>query len=102
MSAIRLDVAADSQASVWQGASAFVDFTKPRLVRQLTPQRGPVQCPECRSIIYSRRHKLCGVCNQPLPEHLLFTVGESQRIGRILEAERARHRRWLAEHAAGV
>jgi hypothetical protein len=101
MSATRLDVTADVQQGTWEASSAVVDLTRPRLVRHLTPRRGPVQCPECRSIIYSRRHKLCGVCSQPLPEDLLFTMNEAKRIQRIVDSERARHRQWLAQHASG-
>ena len=99
MSATRLDVTADVQEVSWEASSVVIDLTRPRLVRRLTPRRGPVQCPECHSIVYSRRHRLCGVCNHPLPENLLFSVNEARRIQQIIDTERARHRQWLAEHA---
>jgi hypothetical protein len=70
-----------------------------RMVRQIAPSRRPARCPECDSIIYSRRHKLCGVCAQPLPEEVLFNVVEARRIEGLLSAERERHRRWMAERA---
>ena len=30
------------------------------------------RCPHCQSPIYSRKNKICGVCEQPLPAALLF------------------------------
>ena len=62
--------------------------------RPLTAAK-PARCPECRSVIYSRRHRLCGVCNQPLPDHLLFSVVEARRVEDLLRAERNRHRQWM-------
>ena len=53
-------------------------------------------CPACRSIIYSRRHRLCGVCARPLPEQFLFSHDEAVRIEELIDLERQRHRRWLA------
>jgi predicted nucleic acid-binding Zn ribbon protein len=53
-------------------------------------------CPECGAIIYCRRHRLCGVCGEPLPEIFLFSKVEASRLERILAAERARHRSWMA------
>lgn len=64
-------------------------------VRQIG-SRNAALCPECRSIIYCRRHKFCGVCNQPLPEHLLFSPSESQRLEELLRSERCRHRKWMS------
>ena len=31
------------------------------------------RCPNCQSPIYSRKHKICGVCEQPLPADLLLS-----------------------------
>jgi len=31
------------------------------------------QCPFCHSPIYSRKNKVCGVCEKPLPQELLLT-----------------------------
>jgi predicted amidophosphoribosyltransferase len=30
-------------------------------------------CPHCQSPIYSRKNKICGVCEKPLPEELLLS-----------------------------
>jgi hypothetical protein len=57
----------------------------------------PARCPECQSVIYSRRHRLCGVCNQPLPDHLLFSVMEARRVEDLLRTERSRHRQWMEQ-----
>ena len=67
------------------------------LVRQIGAARKPARCPECDSVVYSRRHRLCGVCNQPLPEHLLFNVMEAARIEQLLQTERLRHRQWMQQ-----
>lgn len=55
----------------------------------------PVRCPECHSIVYSRRHRLCGVCSQPLPDHLLFSMIEARRVEDTLRSEQNRHRQWM-------
>jgi hypothetical protein len=31
------------------------------------------RCPYCHAPIYSRSHKICGVCEKPLPESLLLS-----------------------------
>src|ERR1041384_1334308 len=53
-----------------------------------------VRCPHCDSIIYSRRGKLCGVCDGVLPESCLFTEREARRVEGILRGEQRRHRLW--------
>jgi len=52
-------------------------------------------CPSCDSIIYSRRHRLCGVCGQVLPEDCRFTATEAETVEMLLKTERERHRAWL-------
>jgi predicted nucleic acid-binding Zn ribbon protein len=52
-------------------------------------------CPSCDSIIYSRRHRLCGVCGQVLPEDCRFTATEAETVEMLLKSERERHRAWL-------
>src|SRR2546426_2017778 len=52
-------------------------------------------CPSCDSIVYTRRHRLCGACGEVLPEDCLFTVGEAQNVAMLLRTERQRHRAWL-------
>jgi len=57
-------------------------------------------CPSCDSIVYSRRHRLCGVCGQVLPEDCLFTATEAESVEMILRNERQRHRAWLKKTTA--
>ena|SRR5947207_10171979 len=57
-------------------------------------------CPSCDSIVYSRRHKLCGVCGQVLPEDCLFTTAEAENVEMLLRTERQRHRAWLKKTTA--
>jgi hypothetical protein len=55
------------------------------------------RCPACHSIIYSRRHSLCGVCGNPLPENRLFTPSEANAVTRLLAIEKQRYRQWLSK-----
>lgn len=52
-------------------------------------------CPSCGSIVYTRRHGLCGVCGEVLPEDCRFTVAEGQKVAMLARTERQRHRAWL-------
>ncbi len=70
------------------------------LYRQIAPATIELRCPSCRSIVYSRRQPLCGVCSRPLPQEYLFEPWEAERIGGMLKAERRRHQQWLARQAA--
>jgi len=56
-------------------------------------------CPSCDSIVYSRRHSLCGVCGHALPEDCRFTATEAVRVEMLLRTERERHRAWLKKTA---
>src|SRR5881394_1216764 len=53
-------------------------------------------CPSCDSIIYSRRQIRCGVCEQLLPERLLFSSAEAEKVDVLLRTERLRHKAWVA------
>jgi hypothetical protein len=55
------------------------------------------RCPNCNSVIYSRRHRVCGACLEPLPVSCLFSDRESEHVASLLEDERQRHRRWLSK-----
>jgi len=57
-------------------------------------------CPSCDSIVYSRRHSLCGVCGHALPEDCRFTAPEAARVEMLLRTERQRHRAWLKKTTA--
>jgi hypothetical protein len=72
------------------------------LARRLPPTPESHRCPSCHSIIYSRRHPLCGVCSRPLPRRYLFTDAEAERVGLMLNAERQRHQQWLARRVSNT
>ena len=38
------------------------------------------RCPHCQSPIYSRKLKICGVCEQPLPPELLFSDEQVKKL----------------------
>jgi hypothetical protein len=37
-------------------------------------------CPYCHSPIYSRKSKICGVCEKPLPENILLTAAQIKSL----------------------
>ena len=57
-------------------------------------------CPSCDSIVYSRRHRLCGVCGHLLPADCLFTATEAESVEMLLRTERQRHKAWLKKTTA--
>ena len=57
------------------------------------------KCPACGSIIYSRRHVLCGVCGERLPEELLFPVEQREKIAAELKETNGRRKTTLAAEA---
>jgi len=50
------------------------------------------KCPVCQSIIYSRRHKVCGSCGAILPKELLLTEAQIQAMDRERMREKKRAR----------
>jgi len=52
-------------------------------------------CPSCDSVVYTRRHRWCGVCEQVLPTNCLFDIDEAEKVDVLLRMERQRHRAWL-------
>lgn len=63
----------------------------------MTTPRKSQRCPTCNSIIYSRRHRLCGVCGQQLPVDRLFTLPEANAVARLVSIEKQRYRKWLSK-----
>jgi hypothetical protein len=53
------------------------------------------RCPFCEAVIYSKRHKRCGVCASLLPDRCLFTPEQAESVELLLQEERQRHRAWL-------
>ena len=66
-------------------------FLSSRIGVRLREQR----CPSCNSVVYTRRHNRCGVCEQVLPESFLFTSDEAEKVDTLLRTERQRHQAWL-------
>lgn len=64
-------------------------------VRHIALPRPAARCPECHAILYSRRHRLCGVCGRAVPVELLFSAEEAARIHHLLTTEREKHRAWM-------
>jgi len=84
----------DDEASVipiFPAGPGMLFDTSPRL----RPAKPECRCPSCSSIVYSRRHEICSVCGEYLPESCRFTPREARQIESLFEAERARHRGWL-------
>jgi len=50
------------------------------------------KCPKCQSIIYSRRHKVCGNCGAVLPQNLLLTKAQIKALDKQLAEEKKRAR----------
>jgi len=62
---------------------------------RLKPAATEYRCPSCSSIVYSRRHEICSICGEYLPESCRFTSHEARQIESLFETERARHRGWM-------
>jgi len=65
------------------------------LLRRLGVEPREQRCPHCSSLVYTRRHRQCGVCEQVLPPSFLLSGVEAQRVDKLLRTERKRHRAWL-------
>jgi len=78
------------------------NYTALEIAPQLYARIGaPAQqrhCPFCDSIVYSRRHKLCGVCLRELPEQMLFSPEQAGNVTSMLRDEQQRHRAWLQRY----
>ena len=48
------------------------------------------KCPECGSIIYSRRIPVCGKCGGKLPESLLFDPTTRKKMEKVIEGDKKR------------
>ncbi len=65
------------------------------LFRRGGTRQGPTLCPSCRSIVYSKRHKLCGVCGRELPAACRFSADTALAIETMMRTEKERYRTWL-------
>jgi predicted nucleic acid-binding Zn ribbon protein len=77
------------------GPSFPIAAGPPGLLVRLGVEPSERRCPACNSIVYTRRHKWCGVCGEALPASCLFTSDEAEKVDTLLKRERQRHRDWL-------
>ena len=45
------------------------------------------RCPFCNAPIYSRKNKICGVCEKPLPAELLFNDEQVKSLNEEMDKE---------------
>jgi reverse gyrase len=48
------------------------------------------RCPNCNSPIYSRKNKICGVCEKALPEELLLSDQQVADLKKQMDTEEKR------------
>jgi hypothetical protein len=60
------------------------------------------RCPSCNSVVYTRRHSRCGVCERELPASFLFTPAEAEKLEALIRAERQQHQAWLTKYAGNT
>jgi len=53
-----------------------------------------LRCPECGSIVYSRRALLCGVCGKRLPEEFHFHGEQAQKVEHELKKAKTILKYW--------
>jgi hypothetical protein len=96
-----LEEEAGGETSVFALREFNSDVESPLSLRQqrLSATRLQARCPHCNSIIYSRRHKLCGVCNEHLPESCLFDDLQARNVEETMQEDRRKHRAWLKKAA---
>ncbi len=58
-----------------------------------------MNCPACDAVIYSRRSGRCGVCGVELPEDLLFSDEQREKIEDQMERMKAEQRAVIASQA---
>ncbi len=60
------------------------------------------RCPHCHAPIYSRKLKICGVCEQPLPKELLMNDAEIAFWKKEMDQEEKRAKKFNPKfHDAG-
>src|SRR6266511_3905177 len=92
MNAATLIVRGSEQGRRWMPSVSFdSQFLSSRIGVRLREQR----CPSCDSIVYSRCHNRCGVCEQALPASFLFASDEVEKVDVLIRTERKRHKAWL-------
>jgi hypothetical protein len=55
------------------------------------------RCPFCHSPIYSRKNKICGVCEKPLPKELLLTDEQVALLKKQTDAEEKREKEFFSQ-----
>ena len=78
------------------GQKSGVDFDGGFLTSRIGVDLSEERCPACNSLVYSRRHPRCGVCERELPESVLFSQTEAEKVASLVRAEEQRHWVWLS------
>ena len=86
---------------VVKGQAPAVFSNSANLFCRFSVQEQERRCPKCDSMVYSRRHSRCGVCERVLPTNCLFDTDEAETVDVLLRTERQRHRAWLTRIDAG-
>jgi len=81
-----------------RSAATSVAFDDRFLSSRIGVRLGEQRCPSCNSVVYSRRHSRCGVCEQELPENFLFNRVEAEKVDALLSFEQQRHKNWLRKY----
>lgn len=92
MNATTLDIGCTEEG----GRIPADDFNSQMFSSRLGIRLREQHCPACNSLVYSRRHRRCGVCERELPPSFLFSHAEVERLDAVLQSERRRHKAWLA------
>ena len=98
MSAAILDVRRRESSSQIPLVSLDSEFFPSRIGVRLREQR----CPLCNSVVYTRRHGRCGVCERALPASFLFTSDEAEKVDVLIRTERERHKAWLMRMESAI
>ena len=91
MSAATSSIRTEQSRSRTPSVSFGSELLQSRIGAHLREQR----CPSCNSIVYTRRHRRCAVCEKELPRSFLFSCAEADKVDALLKTERQRHKAWL-------
>ncbi len=62
-------------------------------MKDINSDKKEYRCPQCKRLIYDRKHKKCGYCGAELPEDLLFTQEEVEKMNKELTELEEQHRK---------
>lgn len=59
------------------------------------------KCPACGKPLYNRRKATCGACGKAVPEHLLLSEDQRQRLAGMRKREEKEHREFMEREFPG-